>query len=157
MGGGRNSPICSLVLYLQADALGRNCLRWGRKWPCLLPGALLLPALVTKLFGPAFWLDESIDSESKQIFTGICAKLSVDAHWPSRQPESINTVDFLEDFAGSWGRPAFVFFLFFFFPPRALRYACLTQVSWFLVPRMLSATQQFEHFFNVAFLYASCP
>lgn len=133
--------ICKLMRW------GEICLRWGRKWPCLLPGALRLPALVTKLFGSAFWLDESIDSESKQIFTGTCAKLTVDAHWPSRQPESINTIDFLEDFAGSWRRPAFVFFLSLFSPPRALRYAGLTQVSWFLVPRMLSTTQQFEHFF----------
>jgi hypothetical protein len=62
---------CSCRLMYWAEI----CLRWGRKWPCLLRGALCLLALVTKLFDSAFWLDESVDSESKQIFTGICVKL----------------------------------------------------------------------------------
>lgn len=31
IGGDRNSPICSLALYLQADALGRNLSQVGEE------------------------------------------------------------------------------------------------------------------------------
>lgn len=53
----------------------------GGRWPYLLYAPIYrwsdLPCLlVTKLFGPVFWLDESIPLKCKELFTHICIKLS---------------------------------------------------------------------------------